>query len=188
MVDKGDLEATPPPKNSGFVIGSNHVGDITAQTPYQLEQFSKIPSVSKVEKTRTTLPLHSVNALSLIDREGQQELLVIGKTQINSIQGIGPKVVGPNGEKIGDSFQSTKMQVNQCKAGLNLWFRLLICKVKTNENIKLVFTAPGYDGNPDFLPNKNVLKKSTLKKIVWSPPVPKDDNQPLQHKDKVKNS
>lgn len=87
---------------------------------------------------------------------------------VGEVHGVGDRVVGPAGERIGMTMAQAGTQPRECRMGQNLWIGMAICTSHGARNVQLVYSIPGY---MDFthLPPANELREAMLQRIIWRP-------------------
>lgn len=87
---------------------------------------------------------------------------------VGEVHGVGDRVVGPAGERIGMSFAEAGTRPSECRLGRNLWTGMAICTSHGARNVQLVYSIPGY---MDFthMPPPSELREAMLQRIIWRP-------------------
>ncbi|WP_350333069.1 DUF1131 family protein [Coralliovum pocilloporae] len=88
---------------------------------------------------------------------------------VSAVHGVSQRVAGPNGEQIGMTFVESGLRRSECRVGRNLWRGMAVCQARNAQNVKLVFSVPGYEGPFDQIPEPAQLRTATLQRIVWTP-------------------
>ncbi|MCB1477260.1 MAG: DUF1131 domain-containing protein [Tepidamorphaceae bacterium] len=160
------------PASSLYTLTAASAGPITSATAYGSGTIKGLFPGRRTQAVQIADDERTVYALAVFE-DGLQTIAVEpNKTNsaIVAVHGLGPGVAGPNGERIGMTFSEVGMNSSRCRAGKQLWAGMPICTANGAQNVTLVFDpGPGNAGKPGELPPRNVIGKSKLTRIVWTP-------------------
>jgi len=170
-----DLE---PPENTFrtsnvtlIQIDDDHVGGITADTPYGSKSVEAALPGFTTEGIQSAVENNTQWALAAFNSDGFQVLQVFkgSNGKVGAVHGVTHHMTGPNGERIGMTFSEIGTAAADCRVGQNLWRGMAICKSQGHPNIDLVYAIPEYQGPFDRLPPAKELFDAELQRILWTP-------------------
>lgn len=160
------------PVSGLYTLTAASAGPITPATAYGSNAIKRLFPGRRTQSVRIADDTRTFYALAVYE-DGLQTLAVEPNQSNNAIvavHGLGPDVAGPNGERIGMTFDEVGMSSGNCRAGTGLWGGMPICPARGASNVRLVFDpGPGNAGVAGQLPARGVIGKSRLQRIVWAP-------------------
>ncbi len=155
-------------------ITAQGAGPITAATPFSSKAITAgMPGYTTGHVT-IGLETSTPDAVVLFKEEygGRIQVLhVLGEgNRIAQIHGVTHHVVGPAGERPGQSFRETGANPSTCRAGTNLWLGMAICRSRAAPNVVLTFSFQGEAAMSTSLPPREILDTGMLQRIIWTPP------------------
>ena len=144
-------------------------GPIRPGTAYSLAGLKAAAPGFTVTPIETAVESRTTAAFGLF-YDGMQTFQVFkgADGKVGDVHGVGDRVVGPAGERIGMTMAEAGTQPRECRMGKDLWIGMAICTSHGARNVQLVYSIPGY---MDFthLPPANELREAMLQRIVWRP-------------------
>ena len=150
---------------------SSGIGPIGAGTPYSEQTIGQALPGFELGNV-TTMSEGEVRHLLAAFRGGMQQLQfepggangLIGRVHL-----VGQEAAGPNGERIGMTYDESGGRSLDCAAGSGDWTGMAICKT-IDTRLAYVYAPEGYNGPDGQLPPRDVLVKSRLVRIIWFSP------------------
>ena len=162
--------AGAPPPSAVLTVTSAGVGGLNAQTGYGPKAIGAALPGYSIETIQTAVEDGTEWTYAAFLNGLQMVQIFKGKGgKIGLVHGVGDAMAGPNGERLGMTFDQSNLPRSACRVGRNLWRGMAICKAANSQNVSLVFAISGYTGPFDRLPDPNQLKGATLQRILWSP-------------------
>ncbi|MCB1471808.1 MAG: DUF1131 family protein [Rhodobiaceae bacterium] len=160
------------PASGLYTLTASNAGPITPATPYGTASIAKLFPGRQSQSVQIADDDRTFYAVAIFEN-GLQTIAVEpngSNSAIAAVHGLGPDAAGPNGERIGMSFDEIGMRASGCRAGNGLWAGMPICPARGASNVTLVFDpGPGNTGAPGQLPPRGAIGKSRLTRIVWKP-------------------
>lgn len=160
------------PASSLYTLTAASAGPITSATAYGSGTIKSLFPGRRTQAVQIADDERTVYALAVFE-DGLQTIAVEPNntnSAIVAVHGLGPGVAGPQGERIGMTFDEVGMSSSRCHAGQQLWAGMPICTANGAQNVTLVFDpGPGNAGKPGQLPSRGAIGKSKLTRIVWTP-------------------
>ncbi len=144
-------------------------GPIRPGTTYSLAGLKAAAPAFTVTPIETAVESRTTSAFGLF-YDGMQTFQAFkgGDGKVGEVHGVGDRVVGPAGERIGMTMAEAGTQPRECRMGRDLWIGMAICTSHGARNVQLVYSIAGY---MDFthLPPPNELREAMLQRIIWRP-------------------
>lgn len=161
------------PASGLYTISATSAGPITPSTAYGTTTLKRLFPGKRQQSVRIADDERTFYAVAIFD-DGLQTIAVEpngSNSAIAAVHGLGPGVAGPNGERLGMTFDEVGMSPSRCRAGRGLWGGMPICTARGASNVTLVFNpGPQNAGAAGQLPARSVIGKSRIQRIVWTPP------------------
>ena len=150
-------------------VRNDRVAGLTPETGYASKAITAAMPGYTVETITAAVESKTVAAYGVFF-DGIQVLQVHRGSggKIGSVHGVTHHLVGPNGERIGQTFGDLRIARSSCKVGRNLWRGMALCRARGAGNVTLVFAIPQYQGPFDRLAPEPELRGAVLQRIVWS--------------------
>jgi hypothetical protein len=150
-------------------ITTTGAGGLNAQTPYSKKAIEAALPGFTAEGFQSATEDRTEWAMGAFNSDGFQVLQIFkgdgGK--IREVHGVTHHLTGPNGERIGMTFDEIGTPRSSCRDGRNLWRGMAICQAAGTKNVTLVYAISQYDGPFDRLPPEAQLRKAALQRIIW---------------------
>jgi hypothetical protein len=169
----GDVGVEPPTGSisSDFVrITASGVSGIPEGLAYSEASIER--ALPGYDASSITMATESKTQSALaVFKDGLQVLQIVPGSAgtVSAIHGVSARISGPNGERIGMSFDEARINRSACREGSGNWLGMPICTARGAPNVTLVFAIPGYI-SPDGLPDDATLGSATLQRIIWTTP------------------
>lgn len=165
-----DETAVVVPSQTYLEITEAAAGPLTPSTGYSAAAIqAAMPGYSAVPIT-AGLESRTVAALGVFT-DGIQVLQVHRGPggRIGAVHGVTPRLTGPNGERIGQTFGELRLRRGSCRVGRDLWRGMALCTARGADNVTLVLAISQYQGPYDRLAPDGELENAVLQRIVWEP-------------------
>lgn len=152
-------------------ITEDSVGGITSDTKYGTKAISVALPGFTTDGIQTAVENKTEWAIAAFNSDGFQVLQVFkgANGNIRTVHGVTHHLKGPNGERIGMTFDEVGTRRGNCRVGKNLWRGMAICKAKGTSNVELVYAIPQYNGPFDRLAPASELRGASIQRILWTP-------------------
>lgn len=162
--------AGAPPPQAVLTVTDAGAGGITPNTGYGPKAIGEALPGYSIETIQTAVEDGTKWTYAAF-LDGLQMVQVFkGKDgKVGPVHGVGDAIAGPNGERLGMTFDQSRLPRSACRVGRKLWRGMAICKAHNSEAVSLVFAISGYQGPFDRLPDSADLSGATLQRIIWTP-------------------
>ncbi|HEX4197944.1 MAG TPA: DUF1131 domain-containing protein [Caulobacteraceae bacterium] len=175
-------QAAPPkpaPYRSGpLAVGVWGVGPIRATTYFESPVIGALFPAAQVSDGTVRVSDDETTAVITVTQGGVEMLEIDDGTgnapgtndpMIGSVRALGGPVRGPQGERLGMSWNDARFDLTECDLGSDRDRNTVFCARPGEGAVTYQFAVPGYDS--EEVPPESLLRKvAYVKAIVWTPP------------------
>ncbi|MBA5779087.1 DUF1131 family protein [Stappia sp. F7233] len=174
VLDEGPVLASRTSDVTLARITEQSAGGIDGSTTYSQKAIAAALPGFTTEGLQSATENDTEWVIGAFNSDGFQVLQVYkgDDGKVREVHGVTHHLQGPDGVRIGMTFQEAGMSRSDCRVGRNLWIGMAICPAPSAPNVKLLFAIPQFNGPFDELAPASELKRAELQRIVWTPPSP----------------
>ena len=164
------VSASAAARGRPILVSAAAMGPLSAATPFERKALQAALPGYQLKDIRAFSEGEVKSALGAFEN-GMQVLQIFpdgSKTRIGLVHGVRETVTGPSGERVGQGFAESGGSRLSCRPGSDEYAGLILCRSATAQNIMLIYSVPGHQGDGQ-MPPAAALNKAVLQQIVWRP-------------------